>query len=88
MTAKLMRANEALRFIAACAEEGVAIWMIVGFHVVPKGYMEDFDLEFDPDVGCTAAESASQAEWFIRDNDGPDVVWEVLLADPAPPAQT
>jgi hypothetical protein len=76
--ASLMSTDEALRFIAASARSGVVISTIDGFHVVPKGYMENVDLMFTPDDDCTPAEAAAAGQKFIRENDRPGIVWEVL----------
>lgn len=80
-----MRTDEALRYIAVCAEHGAAIWTVDGFHVVPQGYMEDHDLAFDPGEGCTPSEGASAAQQFITENGGPDIVWEIWRTDEIPP---
>ncbi len=76
-----MTTDEALRFISACAESGVAISSVDAFHATAEGYAEDLDLMFTAVADCAPTETASAATRFIHDNDGPDVVWEVWSAD-------
>lgn len=76
-----MTTNEALRFISECAESGVAISSVDGFHATAEGYAEDVDLMFTALADCAPADTASGAAQFIKDNDAPDLVWEVWPAD-------
>jgi hypothetical protein len=75
--ANLLSTDDALRFISACAQSGVSISTIDGFHAVGEVYAEDVDLTFTADEDCTALEAAAAAHNFIRENDGPGIVWEV-----------
>jgi hypothetical protein len=77
----IMTTDEALRFISACADSGVAISSVDGFHATAEGYAEDVDLMFTAVAGDAPMETASAATRFIHDNDAPDVVWEIWSAD-------
>jgi hypothetical protein len=78
---KIMTTDEALRFISSCAASGVAITSVDGFHATTEGYAEDLDLMFTATADCDAVGTVSAATQFIKDNDGPDLVWEVWSAD-------
>jgi hypothetical protein len=80
MVPKIMTTDQALRFISACSESGVAISSVNGFHDTTEGYAEDVDLMFTADADCAPIETASAATQFIHDNDGLDM-WEVWSAD-------
>ena len=81
MVPRIMSTDDALRFISGCADSGVAVVYLDGFHVEGDRYREDHDLMFTADEDCAPVEAASAAMQFIHENERPDVVWEVWSAD-------